>query len=149
VRISVVITLLCALAACGPAPPEAKIYLELVAAPRRGELHFRLANPGPGPIELTGYKDRGVFHATFRWDAIACAESASSSDWQSRDEPGVAGVFTGTRLRVEPGESAEFVVDHMARAADWNGVCRVSIPLEDGTELRSTPFPARRLDGPH
>jgi len=149
VRLSVVIALLCSLTACGPAPPEPRVILDLVSAPRRGELHMRLANPGPGALELTGYKDRGVFHVTFSWDAIACASSAAAHDWKTQNEPGVAGVFSGTRLHVEPGESAEFVVDHMARTSDWNGVCRVSIRLGDGTELRSTPFPARRLDGPH
>jgi hypothetical protein len=66
----------------------------------------------------------------------------------SPPEPLVDGVFTGVKLRIEPGQSAEFVVDHMAKTTAADGVCRLQVKLTDRTtRVVSEPFPLKRLRG--
>lgn len=142
-RIGVVVTL-CALAACEPAP---RTGLELLAAERRGELRLRLTNPGPDAVELEGYRNRGRFHLDWYSRSIQCAGTSTPDAWQRASEPLVDGAFTGVRLSIEAGGSREIIVNHRVRVGDASEMCRVSIRLEDGTELVSGPFPARRLDG--
>jgi len=133
---------LCALAACEPAP---RTGLELLATERRGELRLRLTNPGPHAFELEGYRSRGRFHLDWNSRSIQCAGASTPNSWRRANEPLVDGAFTGVRLRIEAGGSHEVIVNHRVRVGDAGESCRVSIRLEDGTELVSRSFPARRL----
>jgi hypothetical protein len=138
-------TLLWALLAC--APPPSTATLELVSAERFGELRFRLRNSSEAPIELAGYNERGTFHLDWHSRVLSCADDATSDYWFAPREPLVGGVFTGIRMQVKPGDSAELVVNHMARLGGLHGICRVIIRLDDGSELVSASFPSRRLTG--
>jgi hypothetical protein len=135
---------LLALAACSS--PQSST-LELVSAERHGQLTFRLQNDGPGALELDGYQVAERFHVDWHSREISCSENGVPENWRAAREPLVDGAFTGVKLRVEPGRSAEFTVNHMAAGDRPAGICRVRITLADGSELSSQPFPSSRLRG--
>jgi hypothetical protein len=141
------ILIACAFTGCSP--PTASYSFELISAQRHGELMFRLENQRPHRLELDGYRVAGRFHLDWNSRRFSCADDASPGDVYSPPEPAVNGVFTGVKLRIEPGQSAEFIVDHMATTAGVDGVCRLQVKLADRTTLVvSEPFPLKRLRGP-
>jgi hypothetical protein len=140
------ISIACALSACSrPTPSDS---FELISAERHGQLRFRLENRRPHRLEFDGYRVAGLFHLDWNSRKFNCADDASPGDVYSPPEPWVNGVFTGVKLRIEPGQSAEFIVDHMARTAAVDGICRLQVKLTDRkTLVVSEPFPLKRLRG--
>ena len=136
----------CALAACSRSP--APYSFELISAERRGQLEYRLENTRTDRLELDGYQAGGRFHLDWHTRKFSCALDDSPGDVFSPPEPRVNGAFTGLKLRIEPGQSAGFIVDHMTRPARVDGICRLQVKLADGRLVVSEPFPLRRLRGP-
>ena len=140
------VAIACALSAC--APRTASYSFELLSAERQGQLTFRLENRRPQPLELDGYRVGNRFHLDWSSRKLSCENEATPGDLYSPPEPQVNGIYTGVRLRIEPGTSAELVVDHMAKTANAEGVCRLQVKLTDRkTLVVSEPFPLKRLRG--
>jgi hypothetical protein len=139
--------IVCSLLACSR--PTASDSFELVSVERHGQLMFRLENRRSYRLELDGYRVAGRFHLDWNSRKLSCADDTDPGDVYSPPEPRVNGVFTGVKLRIEPGQSAEFIVNHMAKTAAVDGTCRLQVKLTDRTTLVvSEPFPLKRLRGP-